>query len=458
MDAPAPFSHPLAYVRRSRGWTHQALVEVLARRVGMSANRQKAWRWEHRGVVPDEETQRALAEELGVPLDRLRSDPWPGWLPAGDSAGLDEEWTAAGCLRALELTTADALADHRGFPVLPAGAAAAMAGRLPPPSPGGGSGPGGAAEHGSAGPGTAGDAADGFAGDLVRSLEQRLPLLRRLDDELGGGGVRAPADAELRTVTALLRQGRHGGGHTRRLLSVAAELGRIAGWAGVDAGYHAAAQRYFTVGLRAAHAAGDRLAAANLLKCMTLQLAECGRPDEALALAGTARRCAAGGPGRVRAMLAVRHARAHALSGDRAACEKLLAEADGLMERAASEPCPGWAAYFDSAEYSAQVAFCHLLTGRHRLCDRRLTEALALQPPSRPRDGTTYRMWRAEAAVRLGEVDRACAELAEALPLVAGCSSARNRARLDSVRRLLRPYRTTRSVRALDERLRALSG
>ncbi|HCA85728.1 MAG TPA: transcriptional regulator, partial [Streptomyces sp.] len=299
------------------------------------------------------------------------------------------------------------------------------------------------------------------AGSLVESLEQRLPLLRNMDDARGGGSVRALADAELRAVTALLKQGSCGTRDSRRLFSVAAELGRIAGWAGFDAGYHAAAERYFTVGLRAAHAAGDRLAGANLLKCMTLQLAECGRPGEALALAAAARESAAGGPARVRAIITVRHARAHAVVGDRAECERLLIEAGTLMEqvgddRAGSEPCPYWAGYFDTAEYSAQVAACYLLLRRHGTSDRWLEQALSLQPASRPRDATTYLMWRAEAAVQLGEVDRACAHLEQALPAVAGSTSARNRARLTSVHQLLRPHRATPAVKELHEQVRPL--
>jgi uncharacterized repeat protein (TIGR03917 family) len=78
--------HPLAQVRAARGWSYQALARVVAKRartlgVNMAAERQKVWRWEHRGVVPDRFTQLALAAELGVPPHVVAHEPWPAWLP-----------------------------------------------------------------------------------------------------------------------------------------------------------------------------------------------------------------------------------------------------------------------------------------------------------------------------------------------------------------------------------------
>lgn len=65
----------------------------------------------------------------------------------------------------------------------------------------------------------------------------------------------------------------------QRLYALAAELGRMAGWASFDAGLHAAAQRYWLAALHAAHAAADRLLGANILKSMSLQCYDFGRPE-----------------------------------------------------------------------------------------------------------------------------------------------------------------------------------
>ncbi len=85
-----PAAHPLARVRAAHGWSYQQLARMIARQArqmgvaNMAAERQKTWRWEHRGVVPDQLSQRALAVLLGVPLEVVVAHPWPAWLPVGD--------------------------------------------------------------------------------------------------------------------------------------------------------------------------------------------------------------------------------------------------------------------------------------------------------------------------------------------------------------------------------------
>lgn len=82
---PDRFVHPLSVVRAAKNWTYQDVVDVIARRHrNMAARREKAWKWEHWGVVPDLDSQLALAAELGVPEDQVRLGLWPQWLPDGD--------------------------------------------------------------------------------------------------------------------------------------------------------------------------------------------------------------------------------------------------------------------------------------------------------------------------------------------------------------------------------------
>ncbi|WP_329079821.1 MULTISPECIES: hypothetical protein [unclassified Streptosporangium] len=74
--------HPLSYIRAERGWSYQDLVDVIARRAGnMARRREKAWRWEHGGVVPDRETQIALAAELGIRQELIDMLPWQPAIP-----------------------------------------------------------------------------------------------------------------------------------------------------------------------------------------------------------------------------------------------------------------------------------------------------------------------------------------------------------------------------------------
>lgn len=431
-----PLAHPLSYVRAERGWTYQDLVDAVARRVGnMSARREKAWRWEHRGVVPDRETQEALADELGVPHDILDVLPWPAWLPAGERDELRSPWTREGCVAALGATAGAALLDQRGFLVSGEGSAVAVAEEwlaLPP-----------AADTGFTDTGTPDSGGEVEAG-VVEGLEQRLPALRRMARALGGGRVRTVVDAELQLVSDLIARssgpgaGAGSGPTGRRLFAVAAELARMAGWASLDTCYQAAAERYLLTGLSAAHAAGDRALGANILKSLSLQYLDADRPAEALALARTARTGALGGPPRVTAMLTLRQARAHAALGRAVECESLLSAAASAMSLADDRPAPPWAEYFDEAEYAAQSAACYALLRRYDTADALLRRALVLHPPGRARDRVTYLIWAAETAFELGATDRAAALAKEAADITPDVESLRAQRRLAALQHRLR--------------------
>ena len=438
---PGRLVHPLSYVRRERDWTYQDLVDVIARRINTANRREKAWRWEHWGVEPDEDTQLALAAELGVPTELVRTLRWPDWLPVGEGINTDAPWTVDGSIALLGSAAGGALLDRRGFLILGAGVTATVANdwlTIEPP------------QLVSALRGGRVDAG------LVSCFEQRLPALRHIDHTLGGGHVGRVIDSELRLVTDLLSNGSYSESIGQRLFAVAAELGRIAGWASCDAGLHAAAERYWIAALRAAHVAKDRGIGANILKSMSLQRAEADRSDEALDLARAAREGAKDGPARVVAMLTVRQARTHAARGEVSDCEKLLVVAERAMARADDEPAPPWAAYFDQAEYCAQVAACYLLLRRYQASDRWLSQTLALQPDERSRDRATYFIWRADSVLHLGDVEQACALLSQAVPDIASARSARNTKRLVDIHGQLTKHRRLPAVQALHEQLRPL--
>lgn len=438
---PKVLIHPLSYVRWERDWSYQDVVDRIARRLSNSAaRREKAWRWEHWRVVPDEDSQLALAAELGVSSDLVRLLGWPHWLPVGEQVDFDEPWNADGTLAVLQRTAGSAVLDRRGFLMLGTGVASALAAQWTEIEP-----PqlvsvlrGGRLDAG-----------------LVAAFEQRLPGLRQMEMALGGGSVRELVDTELRLVTDLLGRGSYSEKLGQRLFCVAAELGRVAGWASFDAGYHAAAERYWAAGLRSAHTGGDRAVGANILKCMSLQRVDADRSDEALILARAAREGAKGSPARVMAMLTVRQARTHAVRGESTECERLLVDAETAMERADDEPAPSWSRYFDLAEYCAQVAACYLLLRRHAATDYWLTQALNLQPEARSRDRATYLIWRAETMLGLGDIEHACALVSQVIPDIVATRSVRNQSRLADIHRTLMGYKHP-AVTLLDEQVRSL--
>lgn len=480
-DGEQPLGHPLSCIRAERGWTYQDVVDIVARRVGnMSARREKAWRWEHRGVVPDLETQQALATELGVPHALLSSSPWPAWLPVGDRTAARVAWTPQDCVAALDATAGTALHDRRGFVVAGAGSAAAAAQRwlafaplswprpatVPAPAPAAptpllvpASGPVPLPVSVPAqrtGPSAVPDApADPVPPALLAALaalEERVPALRRMEAALGGGPVRAVADAELRLVTDLLAKGpaaRPGPAAAelpaRRLFAVAGELACLAGRACFDTGHEAAAERYFSAALSAAHAAADRPLGARVLAAMSLQCLSAGRPQEALAVAraaraGLAREAAGDGraaapavtsatataagefSGSVRhssALLMARQARAHAVLGQADVCQRLLAAAGAILTPDARSSAD------HRADYCAEAAACELALGRPAAADHWLRRTLAALPEGRARDRAGTLVLRAVAALDQGAADRARGLATDAGRAVEGIDSPR---------------------------------
>lgn len=405
--APAP-SHPLAYVRRSHGWSYQDLARVVAENaralgVPMAARREKVWRWEHWGVVPERDSQRALARALGVPLRDVDARPWPGWLPA--LAGLPEGlgWDRAGALGALEVLLDSGGRDPRGYPVVEGPefrvaigewvrAASVRADAAPEP----------------AAPG------DDFDVETTAWLEWGLHGLCRLDGRLGGGAVRHRVEADLRIALELIRQGPFAAADDARLLRTAAALTRLGGRAAVDTGRHGAAQRYFLTGLRLAHAAGDATQAARLWAELSLQAVLNGRHDDALAGVAAAEDALTAPPPAVRATLAMCRARAHAGRGDEPAALRALEEAAGLLDPARGDA---------EAELLAHSGLALLDLGHPGEAARTLDKALPLLPPSHRRDLALLTAHAALARALSGDLDGARPLATRAARLARTCLS-----------------------------------
>jgi tetratricopeptide (TPR) repeat protein len=435
------FLHPLSYVRAQRNWTYQDVARLVAQRIRTACRREKVWRWEHWGVVPDWDSQLALAAELEISPEQVRKYPWPCWLPSGDPVRASYGWTQAGSLEALEDAVEHAAVDRRGFMVLLGSEMVKLAKGWRDVEP---------AELAAVqGGGT-------VTIDFVERIEEGLPRLRFLDATYGGQRARRLIDAEFGVVVDLLSRSSYASRVATRLHALAAELGRMAGWSSFDAGLHSAAQRYWIAGLHAAHAAGDKAVGANILKSMSLQSYDFGRRAESLALASSAHQRAAGATPRTVAMLALREARAHAALGQAAACGALMAKAETLLGRTDGESDPPWVTYFDEAEFHAQVGTCYLDLSQPSSAERHLASALALLPAAKVRDRATYLIRRAAAKIQLGQADSACQLAIDTVPLIEQAPSQRNVERLKRVRGLIPFTHDDHRVRELDERLAGL--
>jgi tetratricopeptide (TPR) repeat protein len=479
-DIPPLPSHPLTHIRRRYGWSYQDLARLIADNarvlgVPMAARREKIWRWEHWAVVPERDSQRALARVLGVPQREIDLRPWPRWLPAMDGIPTGLPWSAEGALTAAGILLDDlddlddGATDRCGYP--PTGgttlreaatewgsALAAGPDRYPARRPSDGT-----------------VAEETVAEETVAWLESGVNGLRRLDDRLGGAAVRQRAEADLRIAVNLLRRGAYGPGLRARLFRVAADLAQLGGWAATDCGHHSAAQRHFLTGLRLAHCAEDRPLAAGLWAGLSLQAVFADRFSDALAAADAADRAAAHGARRLRAMLATRRAMAHAGLGAESDCRRALDQARSLLEGTAAEPgpaeyrpaeyrpaeygpsgCgpaehgpaehgppgtrptddgPSWLYWFDEAELVAQSGTALLRLGRAEEAVPLLERALAAQDPSYVRDRALYSARAACARMRAGDAGGAAFLAERAAHLGAQTCSPRPAAELASFRR-----------------------
>ncbi|WP_441245229.1 hypothetical protein [Kitasatospora sp. McL0602] len=430
-------------MRDERGWTYQDVVDIVAKPTRRSADRRKAWKWEHWGVEPDAESQVALAEAIGVPIREVHRLGWPGWLPDGGPVRTGFPWTKAGTLQSLDDTLEHAMPDRRGFMKLGGQALTVLAGQWLTRDPE---------------PVTAALTGGRIDSQLVADLEDGLPRLRRMEAAFGGPWARHLLDAELDTVTGILKGASYTDRVGRRLLRLSAELARLAGWSSFDAGLHTAAQRYWTSGLRAAHSAGDHALGANIIKSISLQCYDHGLFADALRLAAAAVEGAGAVTPRTLGMLLLRQARAAAACGDRAECDRLLAAAETQMGRASTgDDDPAWTGYFDTAEFYAQAAACHADLGRPRLARDNYATALTLMPVAKRRDLATYTIQHARTHTALGDADHAVHLLETAIPIITAAPSQRNADRAAAARAELPLATKDPKVQRLDQLLATLA-
>jgi hypothetical protein len=507
-DDSAGSTHPLAYVRRRHGWSYQDVARVIAEHaralgVPMAARREKVWRWEHWGVVPEADSQRALARALGIPAKELQTRPWPRWLPAHGGMPDGLPWTVGGSRTALGSLVDDGSGDPRGYPIADGqtlrdaiadwdAAEAEVAGQQEPaaagtPDPAATGTPGLAAcARTATGAGAVAAPAPDFdvpahatrpAGDLgvpvpatrpaggldaaaqaagpagdfdvparvdepvVEWLEEGVLGLRRLDDRLGGAAVRHRVEADLRLVSGLLGRDVRGASVQRRLLRVAGDLAQLGGWAATDTGRHGAAQRHYLTGLRLAHSAGDRELAVSLWGGLALQSVIAGRPQDAVAAAEAGVRAAGGACPAVRALAASRLGRAHAAAGAPGPFRRAADEAERQLEASAAEPGPPWLYWLDAAELAAQAGQSLLDLGQAYEARPLLEQALAMQDAEYVRDRSLYAARAALARAMTGDLDGARRLGREAARLSRHCGSPRLAGAMEALKARLDVHR-----------------
>ncbi|WFE61773.1 helix-turn-helix transcriptional regulator [Micromonospora sp. WMMD712] len=292
--------------------------------------------------------------------------------------------------------------------------------------------------------------------DTIRAM---TATYRQLDNQYGGGHARDTVARYLhQEVTPLLTNGRYDHPTGQRLLSAAAELAQLAGWQAYDTAEHGIAQRYLTLALDFAHAAGDDGLGAEILAAMSHQATYLGHTatglDLARAAGQTARR--AGVPV-LTAEAHVMEAHALAKANDERACAAALHQAEQALDRADRSSDPQWLSYFDEAYLSAKFGHCFHALGRNTHAER--FAARSLRMDNRYVRGKAFNLaLLANVHAQQGEPDRACAIGAEALTLTNQLRSARAVRYLRDLQAQLTPHRQLPAVRHFTGRIDATLG
>ncbi|MFJ2096754.1 hypothetical protein [Streptomyces sp. EN16] len=196
-----------------------------------------------------------------------------------------------------------------------------------------------------------------------------------------------------------------------------------------DAGAHSMGQHYLLLGLQAAKQAGPDGTGigGHLMNCLARQANHLGHPEDALDLVQAAqygtRKLRSG---RLRALLCSLEARSHAVLGH----TDEMARANGAAEQALAddntEITPGWAAWFDLAEFRVTAGVCELIAAEHNPARARNAITLIERGTAeRVRSRAFDQIALARAHVRANQPEAADTATAAALTLMGTTTSTR---------------------------------
>lgn len=290
----------------------------------------------------------------------------------------------------------------------------------------------------------------------VAALRRAVAAVRQGDSRYGGGSAQARAAAHLLDQWALPLLGRPlSATREHELCAICAELARLAGWAALDTGRHAAARRHFDRALYWARAADDLDATTYVLTTMALHAALYGRPATALDMIQGAL-----GPAmhhastRVLAFTRLIEARAHARASDGRAAGTALAAAERLLAAARPDGAPEWLDFFTHPRLAADAAEIHRDLGASRACFAWHEQAEAMAPNAFTRSVGMRLAVVATAHLKAGDLEQSLALGHRSVDILQQVDSRRAR---DYVLRLvsaLTPHRDLRPVGTFLTRVR----
>ena len=292
---------------------------------------------------------------------------------------------------------------------------------------------------------------------LTRTVERRVEQLRHMDDFIGGDDLYELVGNEVRSTISILNEAGYSESIGKRFLTATGELCQLAGWTAADAGLHAAAGRYYTAGIHAAHESDNAPLAANLISSLSYLYSNVGHPGEAVLLAHTAYVGARhGASATTQALLQERVAWAHARAGELRQTQRALGEAEVAYERRNPGDDPPWVYWLDRDEIDVMAGRCYTELHRPRQAEPLLRSVLDRYCEDRVRESLLYTSWLAESYVQTEDIDQAAAQATRALILSTRVNSSRSRERVQFLRRRLAGTPHARSVREFEALYREL--
>jgi transcriptional regulator with XRE-family HTH domain len=260
----------------------------------------------------------------------------------------------------------------------------------------------------------------------LAALRSAIADYWRRDDQHGGAPMRPAVVSHLRYAQRLIDSTREGP-LRRSLVSCAAELARLAGWAYFDARQYSTARSYFSQALHLAQTVGDHQFVANVLSCMSLQATYEGDAGDAAALARAAQDTARGtkAPELVMAMLHMREAFAHATLRAPEDCHRAIAKAHAQFERADIDTAPQWVRYFGETKLIVDTGIALAQLGEHKQAEPLIAEGLRREHRGQQRGRAFHAFWLASTQLRNGSLDQACSTAGLALDLATNVDSPR---------------------------------
>ncbi|WP_405749464.1 transcriptional regulator [Streptomyces sp. NBC_01411] len=421
------------YLVLHHGGTAASLLRRIAERHkslgygGLECHRQKLDRWK-KGTAPDRYTQLALADLLSISAHDVIRLGWPAWLERAVPDVLLFAHHASTSLHEAPERAGDPV-QRRRFLLL--SAAGGMSAALAMPAP---------AESATAG--------QRVGASLASLHEQRLDALRHLDDRIGSGHVYSGAVGEYNMIKDTLRTASYTEPIEDRLVAVAADAQRAAGWTAYDSGDPETAEEHFATAAELALKSANPEVMANTCAFWAIKCYSTNEPGAAASLVETAQAYGrATGSARMIAMLHARACRAYARAHDPRASDRAANAALSAYEKATplheDLSCLYWV---NQGEIHQLLGSSALNLGRPSLALHHFEQAAVsnrsetYDGDSFPRGAAIYEARAAEAYLALNDLDGAVRTAHQAVDHMGGVRSARGSTALADLRSKFRAH------------------